>query len=817
MKKLLGLLGTIMITGNTIPSVIAASPYQKEENIKNSDINYRQTNNLETLNRNKRGVDDGNELVGLNPFYASFVPNLWEEIIIIKYEAGNNLSLFREKVMKKFKVYKFDIWNWFITDSVVYNFLEVIFNNWDYVNFYWRNSTKRERIRIVTEKNMIASVVIRTGDSKYYRNDYLNNQIINEVLINRDLGKLFIINQQTILNSIKLRNWNIDISHLSVSDITNKSAKITVSSIGKYNKGTWVNVYFKKHDLISLSGIKNNKIEILNRNETAILNELNYLNYDLDISQLELYDIINTSAIIKAKKDNSKYFDEKKIYFTINNQENKIIDLGELIKKGIFLSFRDKNKESIIKEINNIDENDLIYSNIKLTKDINEIYNKNTKELCNDITMLTNDSSEIQNMKTNSCTYKKEKLENIKITVGLKNRKISSQTSKTKQNSNLELNADITAKNKYLKKILGLTFNAEGKYQNETNFEDSKIQELSDEFDLSDNKEYENKETSEITIPSQEIKVNPRQKIKFSILLDQVSKQIIWNLKQNIHGEINAEITNEENMTYKFEISIKEIMQKLKQYSLLPQEITINNDDTITFNGKLMGSLQQTLNNKIKIEQINNYDVLADGSCLFWSVATAYLLPVRNNNDEFRARFIHLFSIENIKNLGDIQNLLREYDLENHNNNQLWYQNQTANNLVTNVFRNRVVDYIQSNLNMITNRGSELTFRTIIESNNEIANNYLNRMRQSSTWGGTPEILAMSNMLNANISVNNHAPYQPFNQNSNNTINIFHVNGNHYNFGLSNQTPQTDAEYKKSTGGGCLTEEDNDIENNSLF
>ncbi|MFW4371032.1 MAG: hypothetical protein EHV01_003705 [Spiroplasma sp. hy2] len=47
---------------------------------------------------------------------------------------------------------------------------------------------------------MIASVVIRTGDSKYYRNDYLNNQIINEVLINRDLGKLFIINQQTILN-----------------------------------------------------------------------------------------------------------------------------------------------------------------------------------------------------------------------------------------------------------------------------------------------------------------------------------------------------------------------------------------------------------------------------------------------------------------------------------------------------------------------------------------------------------------------------------------------------------------------------------------
>jgi|WetSurMetagenome_2_1015567.scaffolds.fasta_scaffold31391_2 hypothetical protein len=60
--------------------------------------------------------------------------------------------------------------------------------------------------------------------------------------------------------------------------------------------------------------------------------------------------------------------------------------------------------------------------------------------------MLTNDSSEIQNIKTNSCTYKKETLENIKIKVGLKNRKISSQTSKTKQNSNFELSADIKLK-----------------------------------------------------------------------------------------------------------------------------------------------------------------------------------------------------------------------------------------------------------------------------------------------------------------------------------------------------------------------------------
>ncbi|WP_342256065.1 hypothetical protein [Spiroplasma endosymbiont of Poecilobothrus nobilitatus] len=54
MKKLLSLLSVITISGTAVPTTIAASPYKKEETIKNSDINYQQTNNLEVLNRNKR-------------------------------------------------------------------------------------------------------------------------------------------------------------------------------------------------------------------------------------------------------------------------------------------------------------------------------------------------------------------------------------------------------------------------------------------------------------------------------------------------------------------------------------------------------------------------------------------------------------------------------------------------------------------------------------------------------------------------------------------------------------------------------------------
>ncbi|GAA6238831.1 MAG: hypothetical protein SPLM_09470 [Spiroplasma phoeniceum] len=56
MKKLLSLLIVLTISGTTVPTTIAASLYEKEKTIKNSDINYQQTNNLEKLSRVKRQV-----------------------------------------------------------------------------------------------------------------------------------------------------------------------------------------------------------------------------------------------------------------------------------------------------------------------------------------------------------------------------------------------------------------------------------------------------------------------------------------------------------------------------------------------------------------------------------------------------------------------------------------------------------------------------------------------------------------------------------------------------------------------------------------
>ncbi|UZQ30750.1 MAG: hypothetical protein OHM56_04340 [Spiroplasma phoeniceum] len=57
MKKLLSLLSVLTISGTAVPTTIAASYYQKEENI-NSDISYQQTNNLKTLIRDKRNNNE---------------------------------------------------------------------------------------------------------------------------------------------------------------------------------------------------------------------------------------------------------------------------------------------------------------------------------------------------------------------------------------------------------------------------------------------------------------------------------------------------------------------------------------------------------------------------------------------------------------------------------------------------------------------------------------------------------------------------------------------------------------------------------------
>ncbi|MFP3021726.1 MAG: OTU domain-containing protein, partial [Wolbachia sp.] len=174
-------------------------------------------------------------------------------------------------------------------------------------------------------------------------------------------------------------------------------------------------------------------------------------------------------------------------------------------------------------------------------------------------------------------------------------------------------------------------------------------------------------------------------------------------------------------------------------------------------------------------------DVPGDGSCLFWSVTMAYLIPVRNDDALFRQRYEALFGNEGAvtQNLDHIRGLVRNLSTANYDD--------TFANLVRNVFRNRVVDHISSHRN---------EFRNFVEGDFE---RYLENMRRLNTWGGEPEIRAMSGMLRATISVSGEIETQYGNGDT--RIQLFHVgapgNRNHYNFGLERGTVDNDVELAK--------------------
>ncbi len=179
-------------------------------------------------------------------------------------------------------------------------------------------------------------------------------------------------------------------------------------------------------------------------------------------------------------------------------------------------------------------------------------------------------------------------------------------------------------------------------------------------------------------------------------------------------------------------------------------------------------------------------DVPGDGSCLFWSVTMAYLIPVRNNDALFQRRYEALFGNEGdvTQSLDHIRGLVRNLSTADYDD--------TFVNLVRNVFRNRVVNYISAHEN---------EFRNFVEGESGLSfKDYLENMRKLNTWGGEPEIRAMSGMLSATISVSGEVPLPPYG-NGDIQIQLFRVgapgNRNHYNFGLERNIISNDKELAK--------------------
>jgi hypothetical protein len=183
--------------------------------------------------------------------------------------------------------------------------------------------------------------------------------------------------------------------------------------------------------------------------------------------------------------------------------------------------------------------------------------------------------------------------------------------------------------------------------------------------------------------------------------------------------------------------------------------------------------------------QSYQYNVPGDGSCLFWSVALAYLIDVKNYDTLFQQRYEILFGneeeVHNARPL--IQKFIQEYNpsLGVINNEKLQY-------LVREVFRNRIVDYMEAN--------EDLGFFEALTD--EERKDYISNMRKPVYWGDQHIVRVMCYMLNACITVKNVTKqYQVKHQRDYIQINLFYVDQCHYNFGLEDYKENSkDINYK---------------------
>ncbi|MFW4371344.1 MAG: hypothetical protein EHV01_005345 [Spiroplasma sp. hy2] len=391
MKKLLSLLSVLTISGTAVPTTIAASPYQKEENI-NSDISH-QTNNLESLliNRSKRSKNSYNEFKQRTSiFYTfssqkgeyslTFTPDFWEEVVILyENEYYNFANKFKNKVIDNIEFSVFEsTGSSFDKYESMEKLGEAIHNNWNYINNKWENSDKKSRLRIYfdgikvnikigsrTKNIKYYDAVIKSDDAIKYSNKYLDNLINDFNDFNNSSINLGIIDNNdnnTILNAVKKQNPNLKIEHLEIFEKTpyshftyNFSARLKVNKQSTiYSKFilkpklVYVTKEFLENDLSKLID-NDNLIESWNLNFNSWENEVNrQIKEDIPSFTLEqkrtwkgdklnnlndkLLSLQHILTTIDLKfKSNELYDSLTKLKEDINNLKQQIINLNNEI------------------------------------------------------------------------------------------------------------------------------------------------------------------------------------------------------------------------------------------------------------------------------------------------------------------------------------------------------------------------------------------------------------------------------------------------------------------------------------------------------
>ncbi|WP_339024390.1 hypothetical protein [Spiroplasma endosymbiont of Agriotes lineatus] len=202
------------------------------------------------------------------------------------------------------------------------------------------------------------------NNKRQKRSNNQNNKINRTKIVITTKGT--ILSSGVILNN-KMYFGSWDHNVYEYDPVTEQQKIVSRLNGGVDSNGVVLNnkIYFGSHDNnvyeYSEYYLNTNLGQINDNSDNAILNELNYLNPDLDISQLEIINKTNNSAIVKIKDNLNNNI---KIHYSIDNQQNKIINLNELIKKALFFKFRDENPNLKFKEIKDINIDNLMFSEI---------------------------------------------------------------------------------------------------------------------------------------------------------------------------------------------------------------------------------------------------------------------------------------------------------------------------------------------------------------------------------------------------------------------------------------------------------------------
>ncbi|WP_338954873.1 hypothetical protein [Spiroplasma endosymbiont of Polydrusus cervinus] len=234
--------------------------------------------------------------------------------------------------------------------------------------------------------------------------------------------------------------------------------------------------------------------------------------------------------------------------------------------------FRDENPNLKFKKINYINTNNLNFGNIEAKRNEDLNWGVNYKSVCFTIKERKNNSSIKKILLIPKCEYNQKSKFMFQVTKGINK------------------NGQDNTKNSWI-----LNMDDENKLVDFVNInyrDEIKTHTLSNNFDLSNT----NKQEQEIILypfndPEAEIELAPHEKSTIVYSVRERKYESILNLKQKITGTITAKIINDNNEEQIVTLSIKEAMQILQKYNLLPNKIIINEDNNITFNGKAFISL----------------------------------------------------------------------------------------------------------------------------------------------------------------------------------------------------------------------------------